>query len=535
MSASTSTAEHATRHDEQIAHALRGEDAALQTVTPEDDDPFDWESYISAYKGQTQIARLLHLAERSAALRLVCSQAAIALLRQGQDTKQYLYAFRIRDSAGPASGAEHLQRVDHAWVQQVDLENEKELEKLDIELRGYQNNMIKESIRMGHRDLAEHFRATGRMSEALQCYQKTREFCSTSEHVVEMCLGVIEISLELQNYTNVSTWVSKAEGVLETYNPNAAAASSSARKTSGAGALSSSASVASKGGLGSGGDAIGALFRSGGSSTREEMARASTSATSAAARRDQATADRGVKDLAARLSITAALVQLGMGNFEKAARIWLGLPGDVASTRLAATYAHIMSPADIALYTVLSALATFDRRRLKSALVDSAAFAAFLEHSPHSRAILEAFYACDYKGGLQLLQKWKTRHDLDIHLGPHVPTLKMMLITRMMQQFLHSFDSVRVSRVGDAFGWTEAQTLPELIGLVQRGEVEGRVDLRRGVMELEQRDKRQELFEEAIRIGEKRISAAKRLLLRLEMIENGLIVRGTGPTVPRGA
>ncbi|PWN39838.1 hypothetical protein IE81DRAFT_305949 [Ceraceosorus guamensis] len=469
---STSVAEHATRHDEQIAHALSGEDAALQTVTPQDDDPFDWESYISAYKGQTQIARLLHLAERSPALRLVCSQAAIALLRQGQDTKQYLYAFRIRDSAGPASGAEQLQRPNHAWVQQADLENEKELEKLDIELRGYQNNMIKESIRMGHRDLAEHFRATGRMSEALQCYQKTREFCSTSEHVVEMCLGVIEISLELQNYTNVSTWVSKAEGVLETYNPNAAAASSSARKTSGA---------------------------------------------------DQATADRGVKDLAARLSITAALAQLGMGNFEKAARIWLGLPGD------------IMSPADIALYTVLSALATFDRRRLKSALVDSAAFAAFLEHSPHSRAILEAFYACDYNGGLHLLQKWRTRHHLDIHLGPHVPTLKMMLITRMMQQFLHSFDSVSVSRVGDAFGWTEAQTLPELIGLVQRGEVQGRLDLTRGVMELKRRDKRQELFDDAIRIGEKRITAAKRLLLRLEMIENGLIVRGTGPTVPRGA
>jgi COP9 signalosome complex subunit 1 len=42
--------------------------------------------------------------------------------------------------------------------------------------------------------LGNWLRDCGQLSDALKCYTRTREFCSTSEHVVEMCLGVIEVS-----------------------------------------------------------------------------------------------------------------------------------------------------------------------------------------------------------------------------------------------------------------------------------------------------------------------------------------------------
>lgn len=48
---------------------------------------------------------------------------------------------------------------------------------------------------MAHRDLAEHFRSTGDYQMAMKHYQKLREFCTTSQHVLDMCLAVLEVRL----------------------------------------------------------------------------------------------------------------------------------------------------------------------------------------------------------------------------------------------------------------------------------------------------------------------------------------------------
>lgn len=47
---------------------------------------------------------------------------------------------------------------------------------------------------MGHRDLAKFHQRTGDLQAAMRSYVKSREFCSTSQHVLEMCLGVIEVN-----------------------------------------------------------------------------------------------------------------------------------------------------------------------------------------------------------------------------------------------------------------------------------------------------------------------------------------------------
>ena len=82
----------------------------------------------------------------------------------------------------------------------------------ETELKTYTSNMIKESIRVGlamvsvnlahthwshfqmaYRDLGEFYRATGDHAAALKHYTKSREFCTTSHHVLEMCLSVLEV------------------------------------------------------------------------------------------------------------------------------------------------------------------------------------------------------------------------------------------------------------------------------------------------------------------------------------------------------
>lgn len=43
---------------------------------------------------------------------------------------------------------------------------------------------------------------------AFKCYVRTRDYCTTSRHVVAMCLAVIRTALELGNFVHVANYVS---------------------------------------------------------------------------------------------------------------------------------------------------------------------------------------------------------------------------------------------------------------------------------------------------------------------------------------
>lgn len=46
---------------------------------------------------------------------------------------------------------------------------------------------------MAHRDLAEFYRSVGEYQQSLRHHTKSREFCATSQHVLDMCLSVLEV------------------------------------------------------------------------------------------------------------------------------------------------------------------------------------------------------------------------------------------------------------------------------------------------------------------------------------------------------
>jgi COP9 signalosome complex subunit 1 len=144
---------------------------------------------------------------------------------------------------------------------------------------------------MGHRDLGDFYRATGDYTQALKHYTKSREFCSTSQHVLDMCLSVLEVDycslvlmfghsylqqlvIEQRNYAHISSYIFKAEGALD-----AAAAAAASNTASG----------------------------SGGNSTAPILTKRSTE-------RDQ---------VQPKLDFAMALSHLGQANYEKAAHCFL--------------------------------------------------------------------------------------------------------------------------------------------------------------------------------------------------------------------
>ncbi len=74
-------------------------------------------------------------------------KAAVAEAKAGNDVQRYIdavAALRPQLAPGDQDGV-----IDRSWVERKEKQNKAESSRLEAELKGYKNNLIKESIRVG--------------------------------------------------------------------------------------------------------------------------------------------------------------------------------------------------------------------------------------------------------------------------------------------------------------------------------------------------------------------------------------------------
>jgi COP9 signalosome complex subunit 1 len=82
-----------------------------------------------------------------------------------------------------------------------------------------------------------------------------------------------------------------------------------------------------------------------------------------------------------------------------------------------------------------------------------------------------------------------------------------------------------------AFGFTPAETEREVVALIKRGDIAGRVDAQNGVLRARSSDARAALYDRALRAGNEMERAAQKLVLRMRLQQADLAVR-KGPAGP---
>ncbi|KAG9148772.1 hypothetical protein Leryth_013444 [Lithospermum erythrorhizon] len=176
-------------------------------------DQLDIEAYASLYTGRTKIMRLLFIAERcnNEGMGLDALRMAYDEIKKGENTQLFREVVgRIGGRLGEGYG------MDVGWAEGVDRRAEQRKDKLENELNAYRTNLIKESIRMGYNDFGDFHYTHGALGEAFKCYVRTRDYCTTSKHITSMCLNAILCSIEMGQFTHVTSYVSKAEQNPET-------------------------------------------------------------------------------------------------------------------------------------------------------------------------------------------------------------------------------------------------------------------------------------------------------------------------------
>lgn len=109
---------------------------------------------------------------------------------------------------------------DSNWVESTSKKAQLKLEKLDTDLKSAKSLAIKDCIRRGQEDLAEHYMDMGDLANALKCHSRSRDYCSSNKHMVNLCLNVIKVSVFLKNWSYVLNYVNKVESALDVHDVN---------------------------------------------------------------------------------------------------------------------------------------------------------------------------------------------------------------------------------------------------------------------------------------------------------------------------
>ncbi|KJZ68541.1 hypothetical protein HIM_12069 [Hirsutella minnesotensis 3608] len=161
-------------------------------------------------RGRTRFDRLLFIGKTCAPLCVDALKAAIVEAKKGPDVGRYKEAWDCIRMAAPEDPDA---QIDDAWIERTEAANKMESDRLEAELKGYKNNLIKESIRMGNEDLGKHLESEGKLQEASEAYARMRQDVSTTKHIVDCGKHLANVAIQRRDWNTVLSTVSKIAGV----------------------------------------------------------------------------------------------------------------------------------------------------------------------------------------------------------------------------------------------------------------------------------------------------------------------------------
>ncbi|KAK4214514.1 COP9 signalosome complex subunit 1 [Rhypophila decipiens] len=171
---------------------------------------FDLDLYIQNYKGRTRFDRLFLIGRSSVALCVDALKAAVAEAKRGRDVGRYREAVESLRLAAPN---EPEATFDQAWIDVTETSNRNETHRLTTELKGYKNNLVKESIRMGNEDLGKHLESIGDLNGAGDSFNKMRPDVITPKQIMDVGKHLVRVSLQRREWSLTMAHLNKMGGV----------------------------------------------------------------------------------------------------------------------------------------------------------------------------------------------------------------------------------------------------------------------------------------------------------------------------------
>lgn len=423
--------------------------------------------------------RLAHIALRCPSLARSALLLAFSIAKDGKNVSFYQCLVEIAADTGYRDVAQ----IDPEWATRRDEENRRESSRLENELRGYKNNLIRESIRMGQEDLATHLLLTGGptpesssghsaashqtgLTTAYQAFQRMRDYCTTPAHVSSMTLRLGFTSL-------LQAVVALDAGASASSHWNTLLSNANRLRTSGV--------------------------------KEEEQVKLTPIA-----------------------QVMSGIAHMGLGDYRAAAGYFLRTPFEYHHLGLVdkSNYERLIANAnDVAIYGGLCCLATMTREELIDNVLGGP-FRAFLELEPHMRKAIGLYTTAKYQACIDTLQRYHSDWSLDLFLGAPAPATSSSIVDRLFANirersitaYFSSFSEVSLASLTSTF--PPASDAPdamemEVLGMIGNGTLDARLDVVRGVLVAPRTELRRATHQDARRAAEE---VERTLLLRLHRV-----------------
>ena len=195
-----------------------------------------------------------------------------------------------------------------------------------------------------------------------------------------------------------------------------------------------------------------------------------------------------------------------------------------------------------------------NRDELQKNVLDSPTFRNFLELEPHIRRAIAFFCNFKFRQCLDILEAYRPDYLLDIHLQRHIPQLYKRIRTKSIEQYMIPFSRVTLDSMAKIFSPTvvggeahptdiSSPFVQELVGLIQDGVLNARIDLEKGLLVSNQIDLRAEVQRTTLESVCEFNQEAHWRILHAAVLQAGLEVKpektegtgvGKGARIPRG-
>ncbi|WVO13656.1 hypothetical protein L204_101277 [Cryptococcus depauperatus] len=511
--------------------ASRSYTEALSTI---DASKFDWEAYEGTYTGRARINRLKHLiticlAHPSPSSNLLARNAILRLIprlkSETWDLEVYLEMLSAlyslshagqswiplddmdvdgNDNSGrlgelsPAigkgmtfrppdnqSGKEEDGFPDEDWINNVRETATREFNRLDVELRGYMSNLIRESIRLTHLAFAQLATKVGNLDEALKYFAAAREYSSSPQHHIDLGVSIIETCLAFNSPAYLAGHISKLEANLDRLHPP---------------------SHANKGNQG----------------------QVNMNTTASDIREMEAEGERSKiirKSVTARIQVAKGLLALSQKDYSKTTRELAFITDDIGPLLSSSFEGTALSSSDLALITIFTAMMSADRNQIRRAVLERGTFRALVgDEYSWGLDIVRSFVDADYKSVSGLLEMAEPYLLLNPFLSKHASSLIQSIQTTSLLQYVQPFSTVKLSNMSHALNLPPQNLLDDIEALIENGKLKGRIDLIDEIIVMDDTDWREQMFTKAMAVGKKSTTLSQAALFKMKLEEAGITV-----------
>jgi len=100
---------------------------------------------------------------------------------------------------------------DSYWVEDNTMEATLMLQELDAELNFKKSNSGSAYVRRVLEEIGDHYEKSGNLQMAVKFYARARPYCTSSDNVINMFRNLIRVSIYMQNWWHVLTYVDEAK------------------------------------------------------------------------------------------------------------------------------------------------------------------------------------------------------------------------------------------------------------------------------------------------------------------------------------